>query len=251
MPDAIILCGGAGVRLKSVTGDGPKAMARIAGRPFLELLLRQLQRSCVRRVILAVGYRKENIASYFGSAAFGLDLIYSDEPYPLGTGGALRNAASLLQSDAALVLNGDSYTDADLCQLVAINYEAQADASVVVVQEHARVDCGSVVIDSNTWITEFREKCSSNHSIYVNAGIYALSNKLLLSIPGDTQISLEHDLFPRWLNDGKAIRAFVSTCPCIDIGTPERYQYAQAKLAGVELHGTAATHAEVVAGSGK
>src|SRR5271166_5438180 len=85
-PDAILFCGGAGLRLRSVTGDVPKAMASIAGRPFLELLLRQLRRHGLQRVILAVGHRRDVIRSYFGERAFGLNLAYSAESKPLGTG---------------------------------------------------------------------------------------------------------------------------------------------------------------------
>src|SRR5215471_14932402 len=106
MPDAILLCGGAGVRLRSITGEAPKPMASIGGRPFLELLLKQLRRNDFARAILAVGYKKDAIRSYFGDRAFGLRLEYAAESFPLGTGGALRGAADLVASDAALIMNG-------------------------------------------------------------------------------------------------------------------------------------------------
>src|SRR5262245_4985053 len=109
-PDAILLCGGAGLRLRSVIGNAPKGMADVAGRPFLELLLRQLRRHGFERAILAVGYQKHVIHSHFGGRAFGLHLAYSAESHPLGTGGALRNAAQLVRSESALIMNGDSYT---------------------------------------------------------------------------------------------------------------------------------------------
>src|SRR5262252_1483251 len=99
-PDAIVLCGGAGLRLRSIISNAPKGMADIAGRPFLELLLRQLHRHGSRRVILAVGYGKNAIRSYFGDQAFGLHLVYSEEPSPLGTGGALRKAVDLVNADS-------------------------------------------------------------------------------------------------------------------------------------------------------
>src|SRR5437879_3618271 len=86
MPDALVLCGGAGLRLRPVTGGGPKPMAVIQGRPFLELLLRQLRRSGFEKVILAVGYRQEEIRQYFGGRPFDLNLTYSLESWPLGTG---------------------------------------------------------------------------------------------------------------------------------------------------------------------
>src|SRR5215469_10396559 len=132
-PDAILLCGGAGLRLRSVTGNAPKGLAHVAGRPFLELLLRQLHRHGLERAVLAVGHLGDVIHSHFGERAFGLDLAYSVESFPLGTGGALRNAVGLINSQHVLVMNGDSYTDADFCRFVADHCEARADASVLLV----------------------------------------------------------------------------------------------------------------------
>jgi len=234
LPDAIVLCGGAGLRLRSITGDGPKVMAQIANRPFLELLLRQLRRCSFRRVILAVGYRKETISSHFGNEFLGLELVYSDEAFPLGTGGALRHAACLVESAAALVMNGDSYTDTNLYQLVEDHYGSDADASLLVVRADGRNDCGSVLMDDRGWIREFKEKVSSSEFAYVNAGIYVLSRSLLFSIPAAVQVSIEHELFPRWLKENKLLRAVVFSGECIDIGTPERYRMAQAVLATAE-----------------
>jgi D-glycero-alpha-D-manno-heptose 1-phosphate guanylyltransferase len=131
--DAIILCGGAGLRLRPVTGDTPKSLARVSGRPFLETLLRQLQRYGFQRVILAIGHAGADIQSHFGESFCGIDVVYSNESSPLGTGGALRNAAGCVRSSSCLVINGDSYTDVDLDKFVANHLEAEADASVVVV----------------------------------------------------------------------------------------------------------------------
>src|SRR5882762_2898218 len=112
--DAIVLCGGAGLRLRSVTGDAPKSLASIGGRPFLDILLSQLRRHGFQHVILAVGYQRELIRSHFDNRAHDMSLEYSIESTPLGTGGALRNAVDFVQSDSVLIMNGDSYTDADL-----------------------------------------------------------------------------------------------------------------------------------------
>ena len=96
MTDAIILCGGAGLRLRPITGAGPKSLAQVSGRPFLETLLRQLQRHGFQRVILAVGYAAADIQAYFGESFGGMNVEYSNEATPLGTGGAVRNAAGWL-----------------------------------------------------------------------------------------------------------------------------------------------------------
>jgi NDP-sugar pyrophosphorylase family protein len=234
MPDAVLLCGGAGLRLRSVTGNAPKAMASIGGRPFLELLLRQLERHGFSRVILAVGYQKEAIASYFGNRALGLKLEYSAESAPLGTGGALRNAAHLIESDIVVVMNGDTYTNTDLSRFVAEHSEAIADASVLVALADARDDCGAVLIDQNGRLTRFEEKQSRSHSKFVNAGIYILPRTILSSIPSGVQSSLERELLPRWLEEGKYIRAVRHMGTCTDIGTPERYHNAEVTLSTVE-----------------
>jgi NDP-sugar pyrophosphorylase family protein len=234
MPDAIVLCGGAGLRLRSVTGDAPKSTAAIAGRPFLELLFRQLQRHGFRRAILAVGYQHEVIRSYFGPSACGLQLTYSVEHTPMGTGGALRNALESIHSDSALVTNGDSYTNADLKEFVSNYQRQQADASMIVVPVDGRDDAGSVVLNEAREIVRFEEKRANSDARYLNAGIYMVSRQMLSGIAPDRKISLEVELFPGWLNQGKTITGFVCSEPCIDIGTPERYLNAQTVLAGLE-----------------
>ena len=158
MPDAVILCGGAGLRLRSVIGAAPKGMAEVAGRPFLELLLRQLYRCDFRRAILAVGYQRDTIRMHFGDHAFGLDLVYSEEASPLGTGGALRNAEEWIESDSLLVMNGDSYTNVDLAHLSNRHREAVADATVVAVPADGRKDCGFVLLESAGRMKSFDEK---------------------------------------------------------------------------------------------
>jgi len=234
MPDAIVLCGGAGLRLRSITPDGPKAMATIAGRPFLELLLKQLRRNGVERVILAVGYQRDVIRVTFGDAAFGLTIRYSEETSPLGTGGALRNAADLIQSDSVFIMNGDSYTDANLHTLEVDFVGAAADVAMIAVPPDGRDDCGLVSVGPDGNVVGFKEKQSVSDQKYVNAGIYMATRDILLEIEPARHISLEEDLLPGWLANGKLVRAFIYDGRCIDIGTPERYRSAQDILANVE-----------------
>jgi NDP-sugar pyrophosphorylase family protein len=239
MIDAILLCGGAGLRLRSVTGGVPKSMVNVGGRPFLELLLRQLRRHGFRRVILAVGYQQDVIHSYFGERVFDLSIEYSSESSPLGTGGALRNASRLVESDSALVMNGDSYTPADLCCFATDYREAKADVSLVVVRADGRADCGLVSIDQNRNVLGFREKQFSPNPRYVNAGIYMVARRILSEITPRIRLSLEEELFPQWLAGGKSVRAFVFSGRCMDIGTPERLLIAQDVLGNAEVEASA------------
>lgn len=233
-PDVLVLCGGAGTRLRSITGEVPKGMATVAGRPFLELLLDQLKRQGFTRVILAVGFQSDFIRAHFDANVPGLDVVYSTELRPLGTGGAIRNAVQLVRADSLLVMNGDSYTDVDLSRLVQDYDDSKADASMVLVDAGDRTDCGFVLLNEENKLTGFNEKQPGSGTRYVNAGIYVLSSKLLNDIPSGRESSLEREVIPAWLKDSRNIKGFVHHGRCVDIGTPERYRDAQTLLAAVE-----------------
>jgi len=233
--EPVILCGGAGLRLRSVTGGTPKSLAYIGQRPFLEILINQLRRHGFDRVVLAVGYQKESIREHFGDRALGLQIDYSIEETPLGTGGALRKATDLLDSDAALIMNGDSYTDVNLSSFIQEHQSSKVDLSVVVVPADGREDCGLVSVAADGSVLGFKEKQSLDGKKNVNAGIYLASKKLLGEVPLNLPVSLEVELFPKWLGEGIKLRAFYHPGTCIDIGTPERYKTAQDSLARVEL----------------
>ncbi len=210
-------------------------MAQVADSPFLEMPLRQLRRHGFQRVILAVGYAASAIQSHFGRSFCGIDIEYSEEASPLGTGGALSNAAPHVKSKDCLIMNGDSYTDVDLGRFAADHRESEADVSVVVVPVDERGDVGSVVFDEDRNVVQFSEKERSLFAQHLNAGIYMLSGELLHGIQPGLTISLERELFPQWIREGRRVKGFVHSGKCIDIGTPERYQVAQEVLAQVEV----------------
>ena len=239
--DVIILCGGAGLRLRSVTGDGPKSMAQVAGSPFLEIPVRQLRRHGFQRVILAVGYAASAIQSHFGQSFSGIVVEYSEEASPLGTGGALSNAAPHVKSKDCLIMNGDSYTDVDLGRFAADHRESEADVSVVVVPVDERGDVGSILLDGDNQIVKFVEKERPVLGAYLNAGIYMMSKEILSRIPPGHPVSLETELFPLWIRQGHKIRAYIHYGNCVDIGTPERYQTAQGVLSGFEVKAKCST----------
>ena len=236
LPDAVVLCGGAGLRLKSITGDLPKPMVSVGGRPFLEFLLLQLARHGFSRAILSAGYKHEVIRDHFGEKAFGMELVYSVETTPLGTGGALAQAAGKISSDLAVVMNGDSYANVDLGRLVVTHRADNADVTVVVTAE-SRSDAGSVLLGENGRVTVFAEKSPVPNTRYQSAGIYVFRKSLCSSIRPTGKISLEEQLFPSWISEGRLIKAFLFSGECLDIGTPERYLKAQTFLANAAEDG--------------
>jgi len=226
MPDAVILCGGQGTRIRSVLGDCPKSMARIAGQPFLEILLNQVETAGWRRVVLCSGYGREALRRYFASHRSILETCFCEEETPLGTGGALLNALSLLRSDAVLVMNGDSYVSVDLAALYDRYRQLLTKLLMVIVPTDGRNDAGRVVIDSGYRITGFAEKTDPTDNCFYNAGVYLISRPLLETATLGRSISLERELIPQWIPMG--IHAFIHNGPLLDIGTPERLATANA-----------------------
>jgi NDP-sugar pyrophosphorylase family protein len=118
--DVLILAGGLGTRIRSVLGDTPKVLAPINGRPFLDYLLDRLAAEAAGRVILSLGYRAEAVAAHLATFDPPLAVEQLVEPAPLGTGGALRFAMPSLRSDPVMVMNGDTWIEADFGAMLAV-----------------------------------------------------------------------------------------------------------------------------------
>lgn len=219
-----VLCGGLGTRLRSVVADRPKVLAEIRGAPFLTYLLDQLAAFGCRSVVLCTGYLGELISQAFGSSYGPLRLDYSQEPEPLGTGGALRSAMTRFDSDPVLVMNGDSYCGIDLSAYWEWHCLRPATASMALVRVANSDRYGLVRFDGAARIVEFAEKQSGGEA-WINAGIYFLSQQVLRSIPEDSCVSLERDIFPRWV--GRGLFGYSSPGPFLDIGTPGDFAAAE------------------------
>lgn len=229
---AIILGGGFGTRLRSVVADRPKVLAEVAGRPFLDYLLDQLVAARVDEVILSTGFMADVIESHYGGSYRGLPLRFAREESPLGTGGAIKLAASKATSDTLLVMNGDSYVDMSLCSVLHFHTQQQSDGTFVLVRVSDTARFGSVEIDGDDLrIKAFREKSASSGSGLINGGIYVLQRSMLDRVPNG-QVSFERELAPEWISS-KTILGFQATCKFIDIGIPESYEESHEILGGL------------------
>lgn len=224
--DAIILVGGKGTRLQSILSDRPKPMAEVAGRPFVEWLLLALAAQGVRRVILCTSYMSEVVEAYFRDGKqWDIEIIYSSDPIPLGTAGAVRHALDLVRSDPLLVMNGDSYCRLDISRLEEVHSTRSARATLWLVWMNDCRRYGLVEIGNNGAVQAFREKLPEGRSGLINAGVYLLEREIVESIPKGRTFSMETDLFPMLIGNG--LYAMVGEGPFIDIGTPEAYTIAQ------------------------
>jgi histidinol-phosphate phosphatase family protein len=226
--DAIILCGGLGSRLRGVLGDRPKCMALLHNRPFLEWKLLSLAAQGVKRVVLATGHRAEAVRDHFSDGTWrGLELAFSNEETPLGTGGAVRRAAQLVHARELLVLNGDSYCTFDLCELSRVHRLNDAVATLWLEEIDGTGQFGGVEIGNKGIVTGFWERRGNGGSGLVNAGVYLLQRELLLSIPTES-FSLEKDLFPGLV--GQGLYSCTGDGFLVDIGTPESLRDAERLL---------------------
>ena len=215
----VVLAGGLGTRLRPVVADRPKALVSVAGRPFLAWILEKFLTAGFQEALLCTGYKSDLIEAEFGTHFHSLRLRYSMEVSPLGTGGALRLGASLLSSEFALVVNGDSYLEADLSAFCLAHLERRAAASMLLVHVPDASRFGLVSCDASGRVGMFQEKTGTPEPGWINAGVYILPVAWLLEIPEGRPISLEREMFPGWLPRG--IHGVRKNGRFVDIGTPE------------------------------
>ncbi len=239
IPDAVVLVGGMGTRLRQVVADRPKPLADVAGRPFLCWLLSHLAHQGVRRVILSAGHQAKMIEAFAEQERerTNLELVVVTEPAPLGTGGALRLALSEVETSEVLVLNGDSFCAANLVDLIRLRREGAARAILLLTEVPDTSRFGSVEVAKDGEILAFREKIPEAGPGLINAGVYLIPTADAAEIPADQVISIESDVFPGWV--GRGLFGVVSIGPFIDIGTPESLAWANTHLNWSALTGAA------------
>lgn len=228
--DVLVLAGGLGTRIRPVLGDLPKLLAPISGRPYLAHLLDWLRRFGARRIVLGLGHQAQAVVEYLRAHPAGdIEIASVVEPRPLGTAGAIRFARAQLRTDPVLIMNGDSFTDADLCGLVERHRTADASGTVLCAEVNDAGRYGRVELDQRSRIRAFVEKDPGFHgTALVNAGVYLLSSALLDDVAASEASSLERDVFERL--PACSLAAFVGRFEFIDIGTPESLALADRVL---------------------
>ena len=227
---AIILAGGLGTRLRSVISDLPKPMAPVAGQPFLHYIFLYLQKQGITDVVLSVGYKSEVIKEFFGDKYAGINIRYAVENEPLGTGGGIRQAMSLIDSDA-YVLNGDTFFDVDLTDLYEFYTMRSSDIALALKRMHHFDRYGTVEIGNQDRVLQFQEKRYKAEGL-INGGVYVINKDLFKkaeAIEGTIlphRFSFEKDILEKHIlplhYQGKEFGGYF-----IDIGIPEDYDRAQ------------------------
>ena len=226
----LILAGGLGTRLRNTLGDTPKPLAPIRNKPFLEYLLRFIAKQEFRDVIIATGYRAEEIERKFGDgSAMGLQIQYAFEKELLGTGGAVKFAEPMIQSDDFFVMNGDTYFEVDLKEMSRFHKAHGGLATIALSYQEDTHRYGRVIVNDFGKILSFEEKMhEKNMGGYINGGIYVFNKNIFQYIPSNVMQSIEKQTLPSLA--GANLYGFISTGYFIDIGIPEDYEKAQREL---------------------
>ena len=227
--EAIVLAGGLGMRLRELVPDLPKPMAPVAGRPFLEILLRSLAHKGFQRVILSLGYMAEKIVAHFGDNYAGLEIVYEIESTPLGTGGAIRKGFESCTLDHAFILNGDTYLDIEVLEIEAL-WQAKK-LPIIVARSVADTSRFGRIEAAHGHVLGFVEKGLPGPGL-INAGCYLLPTSILDIFPLGEAFSLEVDFLAQAISQ-RPFELFISHGQFIDIGVPEDFRRAQSELAEV------------------
>jgi NDP-sugar pyrophosphorylase family protein len=196
VPRACVLAGGLGLRLRPAVGDLPKVLAPVGGRPFLDYILRQLAFNGVRRATVCTGYGADRVEAFLAEhAPRDMEVGSSRERRPLGTAGAVRQAWAGLEDDTMVVLNGDSFFDVPIAQLIAAHRAAGASATLAVRRTDEAGRYGTVEVSSDGWVTAFREKAEAGPGL-MNGGVYVVDRHALEGLAAGKPASLEKDVFP-------------------------------------------------------
>lgn len=221
---AIILAGGFGTRLRSVVSDVPKPLAPVGGRPFIAWMLDALAAQGIRRAILATGFMGESVVDACGDHWQGMQLAYSQESKPLGTGGAIALAFSLVHGDACLVLNGDTWLAFDHADFDRGWRASDARLAIALAEVDDVSRYGAVQIEQRR-VTGLVEKGHLGPG-YINAGVYGVRRSLLGEFPVRENFSFENEVLVPAIKR-EPVFGYTRTRDFIDIGVPQDYRRAQ------------------------
>ncbi len=227
---AIILAGGNGTRLQTLVSDRQKVVAQINGKPFLSILLAQIERFGIKKAIICTGYMSETVDAVIEKYDGALSVSCSLEKVPLGTGGAVKNALPLVDTDYFMLMNGDSFLDLDGKIFLQPPLSSRAVMALAKVDDVSRY--GAVILGESKMIISFSEKGENPGEGLINAGISLIDKELFKEhCPDKLNFSIETEVFPS-LVEANELSGFVENGTFIDIGVPEAYHKA-AQIIGI------------------
>lgn len=231
--ECIILAGGLGTRLRSAVPHLPKAMAPVAGKPFVSFVIDYLRMQGIQRFVFALGYMHEAVEAFLKEAYPTLDYTVVIEDEPLGTGGAIYLAMQQVSGEHAWVTNGDTLFKIDAAEMLKLHQAANSHCTLALKPMKDFVRYGCVETDAAGHILSFKEKQRYTAGL-INGGIYLLSKQGLLNKKLPQKFSFEKDFLEAFAGEGNFFGS-VQKGYFIDIGIPEDFAQAQKDLQGQHL----------------
>ena len=243
----IIIAGGLGTRLRPLTYQRPKPLVPVANRPFLEYQVGLLRKYGIEDIVFATNYLADSIEGHFGDGSrFGVRMRYALEDQPLGTGGAIRNAADLFPGEAVAVFNGDVLTDFDIGRVLAFHAEKKAIATITLSEVPSPHPFGVLLLDEDGRVRAWNEPSEETKKAlavdqdvmptgkdFINAGFYVLGPECIERIPQGVKSSVERDIYPALLAEQAAVYGIAPGGFWMDVGRAEQLLIAtQAALSG-------------------
>lgn len=221
--DVAILAGGLGTRVRDVLKDVPKILAPVGGRTLVDHLVARLAAFGAGRVVFCLGFLADKVVAHLSrmDGVPGVSVEWVIEDRPLGTAGALRLAAPLLRADHVLVMNGDTWLDADLGAFLEDHRRRQGAVSILCVHVDDMSRYGRVELDGAGRVVRFAEKDPADRGPgLINGGVYLFSRAGRALLEASEGPSLERDFLAR-LAPGEILGFAAPEAAFIDIGTPE------------------------------
>ena len=222
MAVGILLVGGFGTRLKPLTDEYPKPMLPVAGLPVTEHQILAAKKAGIHTLVLATSYLAEIFTPYFGDGSkWVMKILYAVEKEPLGTGGAIANAAQLLGRDEPIVIfNGDVLSRHSIADQIAFHESKQADATLHLIDVADARAFGCVPTDTDGRVTAFLEKMDNPVTNSINAGCYIFNPAIIDQIPLGKVVSVERETFPGLVASGRPVYGYKEQSYWLDVGTP-------------------------------
>jgi NDP-sugar pyrophosphorylase family protein len=222
--NAIILCGGLSTRLGEITKTIPKVLLKIGDKTVLDWQLLSLKRAGVTSVVLAAGHLAKQLYDTVGDTRLGMEMIYAIEDKKLGTGGAIKHGMEYIKNkkEPTIILNGDVLTTIDLADMISY-LKPESDGIILGAYVPDVSPYGTLDYDSNFLLKAFKEKEGIHKPGYQNGGVYIFNPSIHQYFPVQDTFSVEYDVFP----DVKNLYVYESDKPWIDVGVPERLDWAK------------------------
>jgi D-glycero-alpha-D-manno-heptose 1-phosphate guanylyltransferase len=228
MNTAIVLAGGLGTRLASVSNGTPKVLMPINGKPFIEYVFDNLIAAGISRAVVTASYKWELLHSTYGDKYKTLELLWSIEFEPLGTGGAIKQAFDLHNVHEAVVVNADTIFKVDLAEIVQFHRAKMSQITIAMRHVDDVNRYGEVTVGVDGMLTAFNEKSRSGPGL-INGGVYVIDSSFWKGHSFDVVFSFERDCLQQLVGKDRLF-GIVQDGYFIDIGIPEDLERAQNEL---------------------